>query len=146
MTRVGEQNSPLGLDLRAKDLTKAIHGISRVGDIVPVDIVRGEIALSAPNETVAGEIDQHAVILFGNGWKPLFEFVPQVRERRSRADDQVNIVGRKLASFRTYQSRVDFIGVAIGELQLPFLRKVLVAGDANDKRIAARDLDLPGFV
>src|ERR1043166_5759676 len=63
---VGQQNLPLRPDPRAGYGAQSVHRITRSVDVRRVYVVRREVRTVAVNESVAGEIDHHAIVLFGH--------------------------------------------------------------------------------
>ena len=55
-----------------------------------------------------------------------------------RADQAVDVLGAEIAAFGADEDGIDGFGVALGEFQLRFGGQILVFGDADDQRVAAR--------
>ena len=63
---VGEQDLRPGPDLAAHHRAELIHRVTRGADVVQIDIGGRKVALSLVHESVAGEIDENAVVLLGD--------------------------------------------------------------------------------
>jgi len=90
---------------------------------------------------MAGEVDQHAVVVVGGGGQPLFELVAEVGQRGPGSHQLVDILGVEVAAFRADENRVHGFGVALGELQLILGWQVFVSGNPHHQRVGARNGD-----
>ena len=68
--------------LRADDQAELLHAIAGAGDVLGVEVVGGEVGPAGfrVNETVAGEVDENAVVGFGEGREPTVDFLLEVGE------------------------------------------------------------------
>ncbi len=73
MAGVGEQNLPFALYLGSEHPPQLLHRIPGGVDMFGIDVVGRQIPLAPVHETVAGEIDQHAIVVAGNRRQPSFE-------------------------------------------------------------------------
>ena len=110
-----------------------------VCDVDRIDIVGRQVSGPPCNESVAGEINQHAVVFLGHRRKPDFEFLLQIRERRLRADQPMNVFGAEIAAFWIDEDRVDRIRIALGKIELRLGGKIFIFRDADDQRVSARN-------
>ena len=106
-----------------------------------VDIVRREVGFTGGDEAVPGEVDEDAVVAFGDGRKPDFELVANVGDGGFFVDELVDVLGGELSAFGADERRVDVFGVAVGVLELRGGREVFVGRDADDESVAAWDGD-----
>ena len=141
---VRQQHLPLGFDL-AKHRAQRRHGIGRLRNLVDHDVVGRQVGLALCNKTVAGEVDQHTVILFGGRGQPLFQLAADIGERGLGADERVDVLRAEVAPLGTDQDRVDVFRVALGVLQLLALGQIPILRNADDQGVAARDHDRGGF-
>jgi hypothetical protein len=77
-----------------------------------------EVALAAGDESVAREVDQHTVVVFGDRGQPDLQLVADVGDGGLLVDQLVHVLGGKLAALRADERGVDVLGVAVGVLQL----------------------------
>ena len=92
------------------------------------------------DEAVAGEVDEDAVVVFGDAGEPDFELVAEVGEGGFFVGQQVDVFGGEVAAFGADEGGVDGLGVAVGEVELVFFGEVAVVRDADDYGVADGDL------
>src|ERR1019366_5864600 len=137
---VGEEGLGLGVDPASDHAAELVHGIAGLGDAVALEIERRQVALALEHETVAGEVDEDAVIRLGNTGEPGTDLAAHVGERGLVAGEQMDVLDAEVAAFGADERGEDGLGVAFGELELVFVRQVAVAGDADDDGVADGDL------
>ncbi len=81
-----------------------------------------------------------AIVGAGYARQPGFELLLQVRKRCLFVDQLVNTLRGELTRFLADEGAINIRRVTIGVLQLRLYREVLVFGDADDKRVAPRNL------
>ena len=140
---VGEEDFGPGLDLAADHAAEFVHGIAGVGDAVAFEIEGREVALALVHEAVAGEVDEDAVVFFGDAGKPGIDLAADVGEGGFVVGEHVHVFDAEVAAFGADEGGEDGLGVAFGEVELVFVGEVAIAGDADDDGVA--DGDLMGF-
>ena len=102
-----------------------------------------EVALALVHEAVAGEVDEDAVVLFGDAGKPGIDLAAEVGEGGFVVGQHVHVFDAEVAAFGADERGEDGLGVAFGEVELLFVGEVAVVRDADDDGVA--DGDLYGF-
>src|ERR1019366_5755314 len=138
---VGEEDFGFGLDLATDHVAEFVHGIAGIGDAVAVDIKGREVALALVHETVAGEVDEDAVILLGDAGEPGIDLAAESGEGGLIVGEQVHVFDAEVAAFGADERGEDGLGVAFGEVELVLVRQVAVARDADDDGVTDRDPD-----
>ena len=100
----------------------------------------GEVALALVHEAVAGEVDEDAVVFFGDAGKPGIDLAAEVGEGGFFVGQQVHVFDAEVAAFGADQGGEDGLGVAVGEVELVFFGEVAVVRDADDYGVADGDL------
>ena len=106
----------LPLILRADVRAEGVHGVGGRGDVVDVHVIGREVRLAGGDEAVAGEVDQHAVVVLGDGGQPDLQLVADVGDGRLLIDELVDVLRGELAAFGADECGVHVLGVAVGVL------------------------------
>ena len=102
-----------------------------------VEIEGREVALALVHEAVAGEVDEDAVVLFGDAGQPGVDLAAEIGEGGFFVGQHVHVFDAEVAAFGADQRGEDGLRVALGELELVFVGKIAVVGDADDDGVAS---------
>ena len=138
MAGVRQEDLVSGVYLVADRGAQLVHGIAGGFDVRGVEIRRRQVSLAAVEETMAREVDEHAVALLGDRRQPLVDLAPHGGQRSLRASEHLDVLRLEAAAFRADQNRVHGLRVALREPELEFLGELGIARDADHHGITAR--------